>query len=59
MTSLRKKPNKIEAVDKHDMSAVLEEIESKSAVSRPQDEEAQREYSPVTSKSIQSSRYDE
>lgn len=30
-----------------DMSRVLEEIESKSAVSHPHDESAKREYSPV------------
>jgi hypothetical protein len=41
------------------MSSVLEEIESKSAVSKPHDDNAKREYSPVVSQSMASQRYEE
>ena len=41
------------------MSRVLEEIESKSAISKPHDESAKREYSPVAPQGITSFRYEE
>jgi hypothetical protein len=41
------------------MNQVLEDIESRSAVSKAGDENAQREYSPVVSQSMASQRYEE
>lgn len=42
-----------------DVSQVLEAIESKLAVSKPQDESAKQEYSPVAPQGITSFRYEE
>jgi len=41
------------------MNKVMESIEAKSAVSRPIDEKAKREYSPVAPQGITSFRYEE
>lgn len=41
------------------MSKVHEEMDSKSAISKPMDESAKREYSPVGPQGVTSSRYEE
>ena len=46
-------------IDMSGMNQVLEEIESRSAVSKANDDKAQREYSPVVSHSMASQRYEE